>query len=250
MSWGWLHRLSSPPYAYAVARRLRSWLLWAAMPVILWATCDSLLVAPPDSRQNDAYGIIFVHVPAAILSTLAYCVMAVAAATGLVSRIKVAHAVAAACAPCGLVFTFLTVSTGLIWGRPMWGLWWSWDPRLMSELVLLLLYVGYIVLHQAIDNIARAYRVAAVLTLVGVIDLPIIKYSVNWWNSLHPGAWLSIFDGSSLDPSMLQALWLMLAAFVLLFVGVACEGLSAQILRREPNARWLLAKTVMIIEDS
>jgi heme exporter protein C len=242
--------LASPPHAYSVARRLRPWLLWPALLLMLWATYKGLFVVPPDYRQKDAYRIIFVHVPSAVLSSMVYCVMATAAAVGLIWRMKLAHAVAAACAPCGMVFTLLALVTGSIWGRSTWGVWWSWDPRLESESFMLFLYIGYIVLHQAIDDIARADRAAAVMALLGVIVLLIVTYSVIWWNSPHRHASLSIFGWSSIDTSMLPFLWVMLAAFVLLFVGVACEGLSAEILHRERNAKWLLAKDVMILEES
>jgi heme exporter protein C len=195
---------------------------------------------PPDYQQKDAYRIIFVHVPAAILSTVVYSIMATAAAVGFVWRMKMAHAVATACAPCGTVFTILALTTGSIWGRPMWGAWWTWDPRLTTELILLFLYLGYIVLHQAFDDIARGDRAAAVLATVGVVNVPIIKYSVVWWNSLHQGASLSVFGKSAIDPSMITPLLVMLAAFVLFFAAVVCDGLCAQILQRERNTQWLL----------
>lgn len=239
MNWVWFHRLASPPHAYAWARRLRPWFLWPAVVMMVWAAYSGLFVVPSDYQQKDAYRIIFVHVPSAILSTVVYTIMATAAAVGFVWRMKIAHALARACAPAGVVFTVLALATGSIWGRPTWGAWWAWDPRLTTVLVLLLLYAGFIALHRSFDDIGRADRAAAVLAVVGVLNVPIIKFSVVWWNSLHQGASLSVFGKSSIDPSMMAPLVIMLAAFVLFFAAVLCDALCAQILRRERNAAWL-----------
>lgn len=239
MNWVWFHKLASPPSAYAFARILRPWLLWPAVLMMLWAAYAGLFVVPPDYQQKDAYRIIFVHVPAASLSLLVYTMMAIAAGIGLIWRMKLAHAVAAACALPGAVFTVLALLTGSIWGRPMWGAWWAWDPRLTTELILLFLYLGYMALRTSFDDIGRADRASAVLALVGVVNIPIIKYSVVWWNSLHQGQTLSVFGKSSIDPSMETPLLVMMLAFFLFFGAVLCVGLCAEILRRERNAQWL-----------
>lgn len=239
MNWIWFHKLASPPSAYAFARVLRPWLLWPAVLMMLWAAYAGLFVVPPDYQQKDAYRIIFVHVPAASLSLLVYTMMAIAAGIGLIWRMKLAHAVAAACALPGAVFTVLALLTGSIWGRPMWGAWWAWDPRLTTELILLFLYLGYMALRTSFDDIGRADRASAVLALVGVVNIPIIKYSVVWWNSLHQGQTLSVFGKSSIDPSMVAPLLVMMLAFLLFFGAVLCAGLCAEILRRERNAQWL-----------
>jgi len=239
MNWVWFHKLASPPSAYAFARILRPWLLWPAVLMMLWAAYAGLFVVPPDYQQKDAYRIIFVHVPAASLSLLVYSMMAIAAGIGLIWRMKLAHAVAAACALPGTVFTVLALLTGSIWGRPMWGAWWAWDPRLTTELILLFLYLGFMALRASFDDVARADRASAVLALVGVINIPIIKYSVVWWNSLHQGQTLSVFGKSSIDSSMIAPLLVMMLAFLMFFGAVLCAGLCAEILRRERNAQWL-----------
>ncbi|MGE0113945.1 MAG: heme ABC transporter permease CcmC [Steroidobacteraceae bacterium] len=240
MNWVWFHKLASPPSAYAFARILRPWLLWPALAMMGWAAYYGLFVVPPDYQQKDAYRIIFVHVPAASLSLLVYTMMAIAAGIGLIWRMKLAHAVAAACALPGTVFTVLALLTGAIWGRPMWGAWWAWDPRLTTELILLFLYLGYMALRASFDDVGRADRASAVLALVGVVNIPIIKYSVVWWNSLHQGQTLSVFGKSSIDASMVAPLLVMMLAFLLFFGAVLCAGLCAEILRRERNAQWLL----------
>jgi heme exporter protein C len=239
MNWVWFHKLASPPSAYAFARILRPWLLWPAVLMMLWAAYTGLFVVPPDYQQKDAYRIIFVHVPAASLSLLVYSMMAIAAGIGLIWRMKLAHAVAAACALPGAIFTALALVTGAIWGRPMWGAWWAWDPRLTTELILLFLYLGFMALRSSFDDLGRADRASAVLALVGVVNIPIIKYSVVWWNSLHQGQTLRLVGKSSIDPSMVAPLLVMMLAFLLFFGAVLCAGLCAEILRRERNAQWL-----------
>ena len=240
MNWVWFHKLASPPTAYAFARALRPWLFWPATLMMIWASYAGLFVVPPDYQQQDAFRIIFVHVPAASLSLLVYSMMAIAAGIGLIWRMKLAHAVAAACVLPGAVFTVLALATGAIWGKPMWGAWWAWDPRLTTELILLFMYLGYMALRASFDDIGRADRASAVLALVGLVNIPIIKYSVVWWNSLHQGQTLSLFGKSAIDPSMKTPLLVMLLAFLMFFGALLCDGLCAQILRRERNAQWLL----------
>jgi len=174
-----------------------------------------------------------------VLSTVAYAVMATAAGVGLIWRMNVAHAVAASCASIGAWFTALALVTGSLWGRPMWGTYWEWDPRLTSELVLLFLYLGYMGLRSAIDDTARADRASAVLALVGVINLPIIHYSVDWWNSLHQGHTLLKFGKASMPPSMLTPLLLMMLAFLLYFGAIVLTRARGAVLRRERQARWI-----------
>jgi heme exporter protein C len=245
MNWVWFHKLASPPSAYAFARILRPWLLWPAVLMMLWAAYAGLFVVPPDYQQKDAFRIIFVHVPSASMSMAVYSMMAIAAGIGLIWRMKLAHAVAAACALPGAIFTVLALLTGSIWGRPMWGAWWAWDPRLTTELILLFLYLGYMALRSSFDDVGRADRASAVLALVGVVNIPIIKYSVVWWNSLHQGETLSVFGKSSIDPSMITPLLVMMLAFLLFFGAVLCAGLCAEILRRERNAQWLLKEQLL-----
>ncbi|HEY0941999.1 MAG TPA: heme ABC transporter permease [Steroidobacter sp.] len=237
--WLWFHKLGSPPYAYRTAERLRPWLFWPAVVLLLVGAVGGLVLAPEDYQQKDAFRIIYVHVPTAILSLTIYTVMAVAAAVGIIWRIKLAHAVAASCAPIGAWFTFACLVTGSIYGRPMWGTWWEWDPRLTSELILLFLYLGYMALRASFDDTQRADRASAILAIVGVVNVPIVKYSVVWWNSLHQGPSISKLAAPSIAGSMLWPLLIMLLAFGLYFGAVLCDRLRGEILRRERNASWL-----------
>ncbi|MFO7305712.1 MAG: heme ABC transporter permease [Gammaproteobacteria bacterium] len=242
--WLWFHKLSSPPYAYRTAGRLRPWFLWSAILLLAIGTFGGLVLAPEDYQQKDAFRIIYVHVPSASMSLMVYVAMAIAAAIGLIWRMKLAHAFAAACAPVGAWFTALTLVTGSIYGKPMWGTWWAWDPRLTSELILLFLYLGYLALRASFEDTQRADRASAILAIVGVVNVPIVKYSVVWWNSLHQGPSISKLGAPSIDPSMLWPLLVMMAGFVLYFAAVMCDRIRGEILRRERNASWLSEITV------
>jgi heme exporter protein C len=237
--WLWFHKLSSPPHAYRTAALVRPWLFWPAILLMLVGAVGGLVLAPEDYQQKDAFRIIYVHVPSASLSLMIYTVMAVAAGVGVIWRIKLAHAVAAACAPIGAWFTVATLVTGSIYGKPMWGTWWEWDPRLTSELILLFLYLGYMALRASFDDTQRADRASAILAIVGVVNVPIVKYSVVWWNSLHQGPSISKLAAPSIEGSMLWPLLIMMLAFMLYFGAVLCDRLRGEILRRERNASWL-----------
>jgi heme exporter protein C len=237
--WLWFHKLSSPPYAYRTAGLVRPWLFWPAVLLMIAGAFGGLVLAPEDYQQKDAFRIIYVHVPSASLSLMIYTVMAVSAGIGMIWRMKLAHAVAASCAPIGAWFTVATLVTGSIYGRPMWGTWWEWDPRLTSELILLFLYLGYMALRASFDDTQRADRASAILAIVGVVNVPIVKYSVVWWNSLHQGPSISKLAAPSIEGSMLWPLLIMMLAFVLYFGAVLCDRLRGEILRRERNASWL-----------
>lgn len=239
MNWTWFHRLASPPHAYRIAVRLGPWLGWAAALLVAAGVYGGLVLAPADYQQGDAFRIVYVHAPSAWLSMLVYATMAGAAAVGLVWRIKLGHAVAAASAPVGAWFTALALATGSIWGKPMWGTWWVWDARLTSELLLLFLYAGVIALRGSIDDRDRADRAAAVLAIVGVVNLPIIHYSVYWWNTLHQPATLTRVAEPAMAGAMLWPLLVMLAGFTLYYAAVLSLRLRAEILRRERDAGWL-----------
>lgn len=236
----WLHRLSSPPHFFRVAGGLYRWLLWPAMICLGVGSYGGLVLAPMDYQQGDAFRIIYVHVPSAYLSMMAYMVMAIASGIGLIWRMKLAHAVAAGAAPVGAWFTALALLTGSIWGRPMWGTWWVWDARLTSELILLFLYFGYMMLRAAFDDLARADRAAAILALVGVVNIPIIHYSVEWWATLHQGSTISKFDDPSITMDMLWPLLIMILGFTLFFLAVLVRRVQSEVLERERHARWAL----------
>ena len=237
-TWTWFHRFGSPPWVYGFATRWAPWFGVAAVGMMLIALYGGLVLAPPDYQQKDAFRIVYIHAPVATLSMAVYSTMALAAAVGLIWRMKVAHAAAAACAPIGAWFTVATLATGMLWGKPMWGAYWVWDPRLTSELVLLFLYFGYMGLRAGIDDPAKADKASAVLAIVGAVNIPIIKYSVNWWNSLHQPA-TRLIGEADMDWSMVWPLLLMLAAFFLYFGWVMLIRLRAELLRRERNASWV-----------
>jgi heme exporter protein C len=238
MGWAWFHRFGSPPWIYGFARRWAPWFGGFAALGILVALYGGLVLAPADYQQKDAFRIVYVHAPSAMLSLAIYTTMAVAAAVGLIWRIKVAHAAAAACAPIGAWFTVVTLGTGMLWGKPMWGTYWAWDPRLTSELVLLFLYFGYMGLRAAIEDPQKADKASAVLAIVGVVNVPIIRFSVNWWNSLHQPA-TRLVGESDMDWAMTWPLLLMFVAFMLYFAAVMLVRLRAELLRRERNATWV-----------
>ncbi len=236
----WFHQLASPPYVYRLAGLLAPWFAAAALILLLAGTYGGLVLAPPDYLQGDGFRIIYVHVPAAYLSMLAYVVMASGAAIGFVWRMKMAHAVAVSVAPLGASFTLLALVTGGIWGKPMWGTYWEWaDARLMFELVLLFLYLGYMVLHASFDERDKADRVSAILAVVGVINVPIIHYSVEWWSTLHQGPTITRLDGPSITMDMLVPLLIMIVAFTVLFAWLLCKRLQGEILDREGRSRWV-----------
>ncbi len=198
-----------------------------------------LFLAPRDYQMGDAFRILYIHAPAAYMSMAIYVIMAVTSAIGMVWRIKLAYAVSAAAAPVGASFTALALISGAIWGQPMWGTWWVWDARLTSELVLFFLYLGYMGLRAAFDDPNQADRASGIIAIVGVINVPIIKFSVDWWNTLHQPATLSKMDNPSITGDMLWPLLLMIVAFNLYFGAVLLNRLRTEILNRERNARWL-----------
>lgn len=236
--WTWFFRLASPPHFYALAGTLSYWFLIPALGLLLAGAWGGLVLAPPDYQQGDAFRIIYVHVPSAYLSMMIYVTMAVAGAIGLIWRMKLAHAITASCAPIGASFTFAALVTGAVWGKPMWGTYWEWDPRLTSELVLLFLYFGYMGLRSAFENLAQADRASAILAVAGVVNVPIIHFSVIWWASLHQGPTLSKLEAPSISWAMLWPLLTMILAFTLFFLGVLAMRVRGEVLEREVQSRW------------
>ena len=238
--WTWFHKLASPPHFYRFAKTFSTWLLVPGLALIAYGTFAGLFIAPPDYQQGDAFRIIYVHVPSAYLSLMAYSMMAIAGGIGLIWRMKLAHALAAAVAPLGAWFTFLSLATGSIWGRPMWGTWWEWgDPRMMSQLILLFLYLGYIALRAAIDDTTKADKASAVLALVGVVNVVIVHYSVEWWSSLHQGQTLLAEGGPAIDAEMLYPLLGNILGFALVFGSLLLRRVRTEVLYRERRTRWV-----------
>lgn len=237
--WTWFYRLASPPFVYRTAAALTPWFLTAAALAIGYGLIDGLVFAPPDYQQGDAFRIIYVHVPSAWMSLCCYTSMAVAGAVGLIWRIKMGYAVAAATAPIGASFTLLALFTGSLWGRPMWGTYWAWDPRLTSELILLFLYIGVMSLRPAFEDSDRGDRAAALLAVVGVVNVPIIHYSVVWWNSLHQGATVAKLGKPSIVLSMLWPLLSMALGFMCFYGAVLCIRLRGEVLNRERRSGWV-----------
>ena len=238
--WTWFYKLASPPYVYGVAAAFMPWLLGiGGIERSAMALSAVLVFAPPDYQQGDAFRIIYVHVPSAILSVTVYTIMAVASAVALIWRIKVGHAVAAASAPIGASLTLLALVTGSLWGKPMWGTYWAWDPRLTSELILLFLYVGVMSLRSAFEDPARGDRAAALLAVVGVVNVPIVHFSVVWWNSLHQGSTLVTLEGPKMQSSMLWPLLSMLLGFSLFYGAVLCLRVQGEVLIRERQSAWV-----------
>jgi len=239
LGWIWFHRLGSPPHFYRIAGRLIPWLAWPAALLCGTGLFAGLVLAPPDYQQGEGFRIIYVHAPSAWLSLMVYTVMATSAAVGLIWRMTVAHAVSAACATIGASFTVVALVTGSLWGRPMWGTYWEWDPRLTSELLLLFLYLGYAWIRTAIEDLSRADRASAVLAIVGVVNVPIIHYSVLWWNSLHQAPSVMQLGKPAMPLSMLLPLLMVLAGFTLYFGAVLLVRARGELLRRERATRWV-----------
>ena len=235
----WFHKLGSPPHFYQLAGRLLPWVGAACAICLVAGLYLGLFVAPPDYQQGESYRIIYVHVPAAWMSMFIYMVMATAGGIALVWRIKLADLAAEMAAPIGASFTFLALATGSLWGKPMWGTWWVWDARLTSELILLFLYLGYMALRSAIENPQTAARAAAILALVGVVNIPIIHYSVEWWYTLHQPATVTKFDKPSIVWEMLLPLLLMALAFKLLFAYLLMYKMRTEVLVREQKSGWV-----------
>lgn len=234
--WKTLHQLAIPPRLYQICGWFIPWLAIASVVVLTVGWIWGFGFAPADYQQGNSYRIIYLHVPAAIWSMGIYASMAVAAFIGLVWQMKMANLAVAAMAPIGAVFTFIALVTGSAWGKPMWGTWWVWDARLTSELVLLFLYVGVIALWHAFDDRRLAGRAAGILVLIGVVNLPIIHYSVEWWNTLHQG---STRMQQSIDPAMRSPLRWSIFGFLLLSATLTLMRMRNLILLMEKRRPWV-----------
>lgn len=238
-NWAWFHRWSSPKWFYEKSGKWIPWLFVVAVILFGYGLAQGLFISPPDYQQGHSVRIMYLHVPAAFLSMSIYVIMAVCAAVGYIWRIKLSHAAAAAAAPIGAAFTFLALFTGAVWGKPTWNTYWVWDARITSELILLFLYLGFIALRHAFDDQYTGDRAAGILAMVGVVNVPIIHFSVEWWHTLHQGATISKFAKPSMDPQMLVALLVMIAAFYCLFMAIFFQRLRNELLWRERHTSWV-----------
>jgi heme exporter protein C len=228
-----MHKYANPLRYQRIADAVLPWTLAGAVILTAVGLYYALLVAPPDYQQGEAYRIMFVHVPAAWMALMIYAMMAVASIVAIVWRHPLAEIAARAAAPIGAVFTAIALITGSVWGKPMWGTYWVWDARLTSVLILFFLYIGYVALHDAFDDPARGARAAAILCLVGSVNLPIIKFSVEWWNTLHQPASIMRVDGPAIHPSMLTPLLVMWGAYLCFFAAVHILRTRAELTDRK-----------------
>jgi heme exporter protein C len=232
-------KYASPQSFYPLAGKMIPW-FWTLAAIFgvagLWIT---FFAAPTDFQQGEGYRIIFIHVPAAWMSMFIYIVMAGWAALGLALNTRLSGMMAQALAPTGAIMAFLSLWTGAFWGKPMWGAWWVWDARLTSALILFFLYIGFIALQAAIDDPRRADKAGAILALVGVVNVPIIYFSVKWWNTLHQGASVSLTKAPTMAATMLWGMLIMALAFWMYAIAVALTRVRAIILEREAHTEWV-----------
>ena len=234
-----IYKFSSPPYFYSISTKMLPYLTFLFIGLLGYGLYGGLITAPADYQQGESFRIIYVHVPAAWMSLFVYMVMAVSGGIGLVWRIKLAEIVSISSATVGANFTFLALVTGSLWGKPMWGTWWVWDARLTSELILLFLYLGVIGLYNSIEDKRIASRAVAILALVGVVNIPIIHYSVEWWNTLHQGATVTKFDKPSIHIDMLIPLLMMALAFKVYYFMTLLLNCRNELLMRESQGKWI-----------
>lgn len=234
-----LFTFAAPSRFYALSGALIPWLWILAAGLSFAGLYVGFFVAPSDATQGEAYRIIFVHVPAAWMSMVLYLVMAAWAVVGWAFKARLASMVARAIAPTGAMFTFLALWTGALWGKPTWGAWWVWDARLTSELILLFLYLGYIALVESIDDHKRSDSAGALLALIGAINVPVIYFSVKWWNTLHQGATISMTAAPKMASTMLTAMLIMTFAFWAYAFAVVFMRTRAIVLERETDAEWV-----------
>jgi heme exporter protein C len=231
-------KYAAPQRFYALSGRLIPYCVAVAVIATIVGLAIGLLIAPSDHQQGESYRIIFIHVPAAWMSMIIYLAMAFWAAMGLIFNARLASMFALALAPTGALMTFIALWTGSLWGKPTWGTYWVWDARLTSELILLFLYLGFLSLHSAIEDVRKADRSAAVLAIVGVVNIPIIYFSVKWWNTLHQGASVSLTKAPTMATQMLTGMLIMTVAFWAYSFAVSFYRCRTLILERERHTAW------------
>ena len=235
----WFFQLASPRWCYQITGQLIPWFAAISGLLVVSGIIWGLAFAPPDYQQGNSFRIIYLHVPSAILAQSFYMLMALAGAIGLIWKMKVADMVAKSVAPIGAALAVLALLTGAIWGKPTWGSWWVWDARLTSMLVLLFLYLGVIALNSAIESETTAAQSTAVLALVGLVNIPIIKYSVDWWNTLHQPATFKLTEKPAMPPEMWVPLLVMVIGLYMMFGLALMLRLRNEILLRERRASWV-----------
>ncbi|WDE11432.1 heme ABC transporter permease [Thalassomonas haliotis] len=245
--WKWLHPYANPEKSYHFTGKLLPWFNYLALIFLTTGLIWALLFAPPDYQQGESFRIFYLHVPASMLSMGIYLGMAIAALSSLVWQLKLADASAAALAPVGAVFTAIALFTGAAWGKPMWGTWWVWDARITSELILLFLYLGVIALHNAFEDKNLAGKAAGILALVGAINLPIIHYSVEWWNTLHQGATVSKFGKPAMAAEMYWPFLICFLGFSFLVAAIVSIRFRTEILARNSVRPWV--KTLVLTKE-
>ena len=240
--WRWFHQLGSPPYFYRFATRWMPWFGISALLLTVIGMYLGFVEAPADYLQGDSFRIMYIHVPAAWMSMFIYGVMALNGAIALIWRIKLSELLFLSCAPIGAMFTAITLITGMFWGKPTWGAYWVWDARLTSQLLLLFLYFGFIALTRAIEDPRRADRAGAIIALVGAVNVPIIYFSVQWWNTLHQGASVSLTKAPSMATTMLTGMLVMALASWAYTLAVVLWRVRPMILERERHTEWVGAE--------
>lgn len=239
MNWTFFHKLGSPKWFFGIAGKWLPWFIIIGLTCLVVGTIWGLAFAPKDYQQGDSFRIIYLHVPSAILAQSCYMMMAVSAIVSLVWKMKLADIFISSAASVGAWFTFLALFTGAVWGKPTWGTWWVWDARLTAMLVLLFLYFGVISLQTAIEDKLLAAKATSILVLVGVVNIPIIKYSVEWWNTLHQPATFTLTE----KPAMIVEMWLPLLIMVIgvycFFTAVVLMRMRNEILLREKKTKWV-----------
>lgn len=239
MGWQWFHKLGSPRWFYEKTQRWMPWIMSLALILLGIGAVWGLGYAPADFKQGNSYRIIFIHVPASFLALAGYYVMAICGAVGLIWRMKLSFMVMKSAAPIGAVLTFISLVTGAIWGKPTWGTWWEWDARITSMLVLFFLYLGIIALQEAYRNQEAADKSSAILALVGMVNIPIIYKSVDWWYTLHQPATLKLTEASTIAPSMAYPLIWMIVAFYATYAWLLLSYSRLEVLKREKKTRWV-----------
>ena len=240
MAWQWFHRWGSPRWFYERSPAWIRWLGWSALVLIVAGTVWGLAFAPPEAKQGNSYRIIYIHLPMVFIAMAGYVLMAGAGAVGLIWKMKMGFMVLRSAAPIGAFITFAAFVTGAVWGKPTWGTWFLWnDPKIMFFLLLLFLYLGVVVLQASYRSQKMADEFSAVLAIVGVVNIPVIYYATKFWNSLHQDASLKVAGKSSVDPSMLYPLLIMIIGFYLFYFWLLMKAVRTEVLLREQKTQWV-----------